>query len=310
MKKFFAGMIAALLLAATMSTTVFAAGSLSPNSQTLLRADAETLNRNVSATKTITAANGQSVSVTQSSVSQEQLSAGYTKAQETYGSSVAVLAMTDLSIPAGTVISQNGVAIQLQVSGVLAGDNIRVLHQTATGWEELTPQTVENGSITVVMTSFSPVTIVRVADSSAGSSGTANPSTGTTGSGTTTPASVSNQPVNTTSSNSPDNSQTNNQNNPVNVNQNVNVNYPDSASTYSKSSNSTKAAGTTSTVKSSSSSRSGTKGSTKGSTGSSNGGSSASTTSPKTGASLPALPILAVFVFAGILVCGKKARNQ
>jgi hypothetical protein len=35
-----------------------------------------------------------------------------------------------------------------------------------------------------------------------------------------------------------------------------------------------------------------------------------SATSPKTGASLPALPIVAAFVFAGIVYCGKKVRNN
>ena len=35
---------------------------------------------------------------------------------------------------------------------------------------------------------------------------------------------------------------------------------------------------------------------------------SAGVLSPKTGASLPALPIVAVFALAGIVVCGKKAH--
>jgi hypothetical protein len=39
------------------------------------------------------------------------------------------------------------------------------------------------------------------------------------------------------------------------------------------------------------------------------GGATTSTTSPKTGSSLPALPIIAVFLVMGIAVCGKKARN-
>jgi hypothetical protein len=39
------------------------------------------------------------------------------------------------------------------------------------------------------------------------------------------------------------------------------------------------------------------------------GGTSTSTTSPKTGASLPALPMIAIFAVMGIAVCGKKARS-
>ena len=38
-------------------------------------------------------------------------------------------------------------------------------------------------------------------------------------------------------------------------------------------------------------------------------GASTSTTSPKTGASLPALPIIAILAVMGIAVCGKKARS-
>jgi hypothetical protein len=43
--------------------------------------------------------------------------------------------------------------------------------------------------------------------------------------------------------------------------------------------------------------------------GSAKAGASTSTTSPKTGSSLPALPMIAVFLVMGIAVCGKKARN-
>lgn len=43
--------------------------------------------------------------------------------------------------------------------------------------------------------------------------------------------------------------------------------------------------------------------------GSAKAGASTSTTSPKTGASVPVLPVIAVFSVMGIAVCGKKARN-
>jgi hypothetical protein len=36
---------------------------------------------------------------------------------------------------------------------------------------------------------------------------------------------------------------------------------------------------------------------------------STSTTSPKTGSSMPALPMIAVFAVMGIAFCGKKARS-
>ncbi len=43
--------------------------------------------------------------------------------------------------------------------------------------------------------------------------------------------------------------------------------------------------------------------------GSAKAGASTSTTSPKTGASVPVLPVIAAFSVMGIAVCGKKARN-
>jgi hypothetical protein len=36
---------------------------------------------------------------------------------------------------------------------------------------------------------------------------------------------------------------------------------------------------------------------------------STSTTSPKTGSSMPALPMIAIFAVMGIAFCGKKARS-
>jgi hypothetical protein len=93
----------------------------------------------------------------------------------------------------------------------------------------------------------------------------------------------------------------------------VNVNYPDVDSTYNKGYNDGYAAGRTSvkgTTTASTAKTTSIKGSTKtASTARSTGTGNVSTTSPKTGASLPALPILAVFAFTGLLVCGKKAQN-
>ena len=129
--------------------------------------------------------------------------------------------------------------------------------------------------------------------------GKADNSNSTNSNNTSGPSQSNSNSSNSSNSNNQSNSQTNNQNNPVNVKQNVTVNYPDRDSDsydngygdgYSDGRNSVK--GT-----SASNGRAASGGTT-----------SAGVLSPKTGASLPVLPIVAVFALAGIAVCGKKAH--
>jgi hypothetical protein len=246
-----------------------------------------------------------------------------------YTGGAEMLAVADLSVPSGTDVTK-GVKVTLSVSGITSTDNIRVLHQNSSGtWEELPIVSVGNGSVTVKMTSFSPVAVVRVkgtqtsssdsgsgtnnngTDSSAANNGSntnpppTNDQSGSTTTNNNSQSNSQNQSNSQTNSNNQSNSQTNNQNNPVTVNQNVTVNYPDAAYSYEETYADGYVAGST-TVKGSTSGQTQT-----GSTGTGTGSTiSGSVTSPKTGASLPALPILAVFAFAGILACGKKAQRQ
>lgn len=71
--------------------------------------------------------------------------------------SATVLKAFDLSIPGYT----GGTAqITLAVSGVVAGQNVAVLHQQHNGVWERVPSTTGNGTVTATFTSLSPVAIV------------------------------------------------------------------------------------------------------------------------------------------------------
>lgn len=64
----------------------------------------------------------------------------------------------------------NAVDVKLAVTGVEAGQKVKVLHQKADGtWESLPVVKVENGAVTATFTSFSPVLVVYDASESTGS---------------------------------------------------------------------------------------------------------------------------------------------
>lgn len=117
------------------------------------------------------------------------------------------------------VIPPEGVQISFSLGDVQAGDNYVILHQLADGsWEQITPDSIENGVIKATFTSLSPVAFVKL---------------------------------------------------------------PKTNGTV------TRPSGITST---------------------SNTAAGASAGSPRTGAALPVLPVLAMICVAGIVVCGRKIR--
>ena len=62
------------------------------------------------------------------------------------------------------------VDVKIAVTGVEAGQKVKVLHQKADGtWESLPVVKVENGAVTATFTSFSPVLVVYDASESTGS---------------------------------------------------------------------------------------------------------------------------------------------
>ena len=177
-----------------------------------------------------------------------------------------------------------------------------------------------DGKVTVTLYSLSPVAIVQypnnvsvpISDPSKNKPDSTNNTNNNTNStessnsnstnsnNTSGPSQSNSNSSNSSNSNNQSNSQTNNQNNPVNVKQNVTVNYPDRDSDSYDNGYSDGYSDGRNSVKGTSASSNGVA--------ASGGTTSAGVLSPKTGASLPALPIVAVFALAGIVVCGKKAH--
>lgn len=317
MKKMLMGVLA-MLLVLTMGTTVFA--SPSPNPDTGLDLKAQEWNNKVEHVAA-TGANNQIYNVTKKRVDASKVNS-VNEVIKTVSSQAEVIGMSDLSVDKG-VDTSKGIKVTLSINpkSIINGYSVYVVHQYGEGkWETVKPSSVtSDGKVTVTLYSLSPVAIVQypnnvsvpISDPSKNkpdstnntnnnTNSTENSNSNTTNSNNTSGPSQSNSnSSNSSNSNNQSNSQTNNQNNPVNVKQNVTVNYPDCDSDsydngygdgYSDGRNSVK--GT-----SASNGRAASGGTT-----------SAGVLSPKTGASLPALPIVAVFALAGIAVCGKKAH--
>ena len=311
MKKRLAGVLAALMVLVMGTTTVFAAGSPSADDAVV-----DALNKGVTS---VTQKNGSStLIITTGKVAKADYQAADQNKQNTYDSIVAMTDIVGISVPSG-----QSATVTIAVSGIRQGDKVYVLHKYKVGgtymWERLTPDAVGNGYVTVTMKSFSPVFVVKVGEApSNGNGGTNNGGTnnGGTNNGSnngtnTTPPTNGNNNNNTTgdstsqsNNNNQSNSQTNNQNNPVNVDQTVNVTYPDMDDRYDEGYEAGYNAAMSTNKGSTGSGNSGS-----GSSSSSVGG-AATVVSPKTGASLPALPFVAMFAAAGIAVCGKKARKS
>lgn len=316
MKKVVASMLA-MLLVLSMGTTVFAAKS--PDSQAALEELAKQWDSNVSDVSAYNS-NNNIVSVTRTKPTTDQVSKANSAAKQA-SKDAEVLGMTDLSV-GKNVNTSKGIRLTFSVPGVKSTDKVYVLHQLSTGeWETLKPTSISNGQVTVTLYSFSPVVIVRypsnanvpVSDPTKNQTenNTNNTESNNNSHNTTGDSQNNSQTFNPNNNNSQTNNNNNNQtnNNPVDVKQNVTVNYPDSDDDgsydegyndgYSDAKSDAKSAGKTSSY------TTGTNG------GTANGAVAAvGMTSPKTGASVPALPILAVAVVAGIIVCGRKAAKN
>ena len=314
MKKMLMGVLA-MLLVLTMGTTVFA--SPSPNPDTGLDRKAQEWNNKVEHVAA-TGANNQIYNVTKKRVDASKVNS-VNEVIKTVSSQADVIGMSDLSVDKG-VDTSKGIKVTLSIDpkSIINGYSVYVVHQYGEGkWETVKPSSVtSDGKVTVTLYSLSPVAIVQypnnvsvpISDPSKNkpdstnntnnnTNSTENSNSNSTNSHNTTGPSQSNS---NSSNSSNSNNQTNNQNNPVNVNQNVTVKYPDFdtednydngySDGYQDGRNSVKGASATNGKVASGVTT------------------SAGVLSPKTGASLPALPIVAVFALAGIVVCGKKAH--
>ena len=318
MKKMLMGVLA-MLLVLTMGTTVFA--SPSPNPDTDLDRKAQEWNNKVEHVAA-TGANNQIYNVTKKRVDASKVNS-VNEVIKTVSSQAEVIGMSDLSVDKG-VDTSKGIKVTLSIDpkSIINGYSVYVVHQYGEGkWETVKPSSVtRDGKVTVTLYSLSPVAIVQypnnvsvpISDPSKNkpdstnntnnnTNSTENSNSNTTNSNNTSGPSQSNSnSSNSSNSNNQSNSQTNNQNNPVNVKQNVTVNYPDRDSDSYDNGYSDGYSDGRNSVKGTSASSNGVA--------AAGGTTSAGVLSPKTGASLPALPIVAVFALAGIVVCGKKAH--
>ena len=318
MKKMLMGVLA-MLLVLTMGTTVFA--SPSPNPDTGLDRKAQEWNNKVEHVAA-TGANNQIYNVTKKRVDASKVNS-VNEVIKTVSSQAEVIGMSDLSVDKG-VDTSKGIKVTLSINpkSIINGYSVYVVHQYGEGkWETVKPSSVtRDGKVTVTLYSLSPVAIVQypnnvsvpISDPSKNkpdstnntnnnTNSTESSNSNTTNSNNTSGPSQSNSnSSNSSNSNNQSNSQTNNQNNPVNVKQNVTVNYPDRDSDSYDNGYSDGYSDGRNSVKGTSASSNGVA--------ASGGTTSAGVLSPKTGASLPALPIVAVFALAGIVVCGKKAH--
>ncbi len=314
MKKMLMGMLA-MLLVLTMGTTVFAANS--PGTDAALNQKAQEWVNNVK-NVTVKGTNNTIYNVTKKKVDASKVTS-VNEAANSVNASAKVLAMADLSV-GDNVDTSKGVTITLSIdpTTISSGYSVYVLHQYGNGkWEVVKPSSVSNGQVTVTLYSLSPVAVVQYPTSvnvptsdpskNQPDGNKTNNNTNSTENNTTSnsnntsgPSQSNSNSSNSSNSNNQSNSQSNNQNNPVTVNQNVTVKYPekDSEDNYDEGYNDGYSDGRNS-VKGSSASNGGA---------ASGGTTSAGVLSPKTGASLPALPIVAVFALAGVAVCGRKAH--
>jgi hypothetical protein len=332
MKKLFAGMMVSMLLVLMMGTTVFAA--LSPTAEAALAEQAKTLDSYI--TPDSAKVGGKAVTLNSKTVSAEELNACNQAAQNTISNAkveARVLAMTDLYLSDADKDISGNITVRLKVTGVNKGDTIDVLHYDSTTktWEKVAPSLVEDGYVTVTLSSLSPVAIVReeakattdtVNNYYSSYTYVTNPAS-STASGNQN-SSTDNNSQSGSSYNTPDDDSdtiydyTQGYNDGFAAGRDsVEQENTDTTSSNSSKSKSTTAAKTTksSGSKSSTSKTTTSKTSTSKTTGTSTGtgtgtGMNTSAKSPKTGAALPALPILAVFASAGILACGRKAKNQ
>ena len=316
MKKMLMGVLA-MLLVLTMGTTVFAAPS--PKPDTGLDRKAQEWNNKVEHVAA-TGANNQIYNVTKKRVDASKVNS-VNEVIKTVSSQAEVIGMSDLSVDKG-VDTSKGIKVTLSIDpkSIINGYSVYVVHQYGEGkWETVKPSSVtSDGKVTVTLYSLSPVAIVQypnnvsvpISDPSKNKPDSTNNTNNNTNSSessnstnshnTTGPSQSNSNSSNSSNSNNQSNSQTNNQNNAVNVNQNVTVKYPDFdtednydngySDGYQDGRNSVKGASATNGKVASGVTT------------------SAGVLSPKTGASLPALPIVAVFALAGVAVCGRKAH--
>lgn len=169
MKKKIAVLLAAVLVL-SMGTTVYAAGSSDTTTTTAPTAaevaaqkEATTLATGVEASSSVVIDGvAQSVNASITSVHPTIVDTAKNAASVLVSEEASVLKVVDVKLP----VSFSKATITFNVSGVVAGQNIQVLHQESNGqWVIIPDVTVGDGTVTATFTSLSPVAFVSVATS-------------------------------------------------------------------------------------------------------------------------------------------------
>ena len=102
--------------------------------------------------------NGQEIEMDVTAAKAEDVKTVYTKLEK---KSDSVVAVVEVELPEGEVPA-GGISITFNVDGIVAGDNVYLLHGLKDGsWETIKPSKVEDGKVTATFTSLSPVAIVK-----------------------------------------------------------------------------------------------------------------------------------------------------
>lgn len=173
MKRKFSKMFALMLvLVFALSCTVFAAES--PNTGDVTNSpatgdlanspDTTTLKANVGS---VTTADGTALTFTE--LAETARVSGFEFAKSLKLNKPYILGGVDVQAPANWD-GKTAVDVKLAVTGLKAGQVVKVLHQMADGtWESLPVVSTENGAVTATFTSFSPVIVVYDSAPSTGS---------------------------------------------------------------------------------------------------------------------------------------------
>ncbi|MBE5895921.1 MAG: hypothetical protein E7285_09705 [Lachnospiraceae bacterium] len=145
----------AMVLSLAFSLTAFAAPSV--DTETVATDGTVYSEETVQAYAATTTVTSATVQASVGAVSTETAAAADNLATAYVGSTAVVATIVDIVVPEGT----GAATFTLTCPAVAAGMDVTILHQKADGnWEAITPDAVDNGSVTFTMTSYSPVAIV------------------------------------------------------------------------------------------------------------------------------------------------------
>lgn len=162
MKKLIVSIALSAMLAFTAASTVLAAPSVTTTTTTTTSEtatnEAKSLAAGVSAANTVMI-DGKEVTVTPviAAVAPETVTSAKTAAASLVSANATVLKVVDVSLPENF----SKATLTFNISGIVAGENVTVLHQKKDGtWEKISADKVGTGTVTATFTSLSPVAFV------------------------------------------------------------------------------------------------------------------------------------------------------